>query len=67
MLGLGDTSFLLLLLQGALLCSTSCRFQVAVRMRKVGCSLTAMQFSSTFPTASVAAMEEALSLDQPLL
>lgn len=39
MLGLGNISFLALLLWGALLCSSSCSFQVAVRMRKVGCSL----------------------------
>lgn len=52
MLGLGNTSFLALKLWGALLCSMSCSFQVAVRVRKVGCSFLAVQLSSTFPTAS---------------
>lgn len=54
MLGLGNTSLLPLLLWGALLCSMSCSFQVAVRMRKVGCSLLAVQLNSTFSTASAA-------------
>lgn len=54
MLGRGNTSLLPPLLWGALLCSMSCSFQVAVRMRKVGCSLLAVQLNSTFLTASAA-------------
>lgn len=58
MLELGNTSFLPLLLWGALLCSMSCSFQVAVRMRKVGRSLPAVQLVSTFPTASAACVPQ---------
>lgn len=62
MLGLGNTSFLPFLLWEALLCSMSCSFQVAVRMRKVGCSLLAVQLNSTFPKASDAHVPQWRSL-----